>query len=140
MLRKALEQKPDSPNSQLGLAKALLAQNKTEEALELLKAIPSGREYSQAQQILPYAQCLVQYKVDLLPEGSDLDAILKNSIRLASQGKFPIALDGLIDILREDKHYRDGLVKEIILGILEIMGSEDPQTREYRSELASVLF
>ncbi len=139
-LRKALVQKPDSPSSQLGLAKALLAQNKIKEALELIKDIPSGREYSQAQQILPLAECLQRFQQNLLPEESSLDAIFKNSIRFASQGKFPIALDGLLDILREDKRYRAGEVKQIILGILEIMGNEDPQTREYRSELASVLF
>lgn len=140
VLRKALEQKPESVSIQLGLAKALLALNQPEEALELLKTIPSGREFNQAQLLLPYANCLIEYQQDLLPDETNLDAIFKNSLRLASQRKFPIALDGLLDILREDKRYQVGLAKQIILAILEIMGEEDPQTREYRTELASVLF
>ena len=35
--------------------------------------------------------------IELLEE-SDLDAIFRNSLHLASQGKFPLALDGLLDI------------------------------------------
>lgn len=140
VLRSALEQKPEFPSIQLGLAKALLALNRPEEAAELLKAIPAGREVSQAELLLPYAQCLLNNQQDLLSNEDRLDAIFKNSMRLASQAKFPIALDGLLDILREDKRYRDGQARQMILAILELMGEEDPQTREYRAELTSVLF
>lgn len=140
VLRKALEQQPESVSIQLGLAKALLAQDKPEEALALLKAIPSGREYNQAQLLLPYAESLLQFKQDLLPDDNNLDAVFRNSLRLAGQGKFPPALDGMLDILRADKHFRGGLVKQVILGILEIMGEDDPQTRSFRAELATVLF
>ncbi len=140
VLRKALEQRPDSAAVQLGLAKTLLAQNQPEEALELLKTIPSGREYNQAQIILPFTNSLLGLKHNLLPEETNLDAIFRNSLRLASQAKYPLALDGMLDILRADKRYRGGLARQVILGILEIMGEEDEQTRAYRAELASVLF
>ena len=140
IFRKAIAQQPESASIQLGLSKALLAQNQPDEALEFLSAIPSGREYSQAQTLLPYAESLIKFEQDMLPEDSNLDAILKNSLRLASRGKFPMSLDGMLDILREDKKFKDGLAKQIILAILELMGDEDPQTREYRAELASVLF
>jgi len=46
----------------------------------------------------------------------------------------------MLDILRADKRFRGGLVKQVILGILEIMGEDDPQTRSFRAELATVLF
>lgn len=140
ILRKVITQMPDSPSAQLGLAKALLGQNQSTEALELLKSIPSGREYTQAQVLLPYAECLLHSQQHILPEEQDLDAIFRNSIHLASQARFPLALDGFLDILRQDKRYRNDLAKQCILAILEILGDEDPQTREYRSELASVLF
>jgi putative thioredoxin len=140
ILRKALVQKPETPEIELGLAKALLALNQPQEALDLLESIPSGREYAQAQLLLPYTQSLLEHQKGLLPDESTLDAVFANSLRLASQGKFAMAVDGLLDILREDKKFKGGLVKQIILGILEIMGEADPQTREYRAELASVLF
>jgi putative thioredoxin len=49
-------------------------------------------------------------------------------------------MDGLLDVLREDKRYRDGLPKDILLAIFALLGDEDALTREYRNELASVLF
>jgi putative thioredoxin len=140
ILREALEQRPAEPAIQLGLSKALLAQNQPEEAMELLKDIPSGREFAQAELLIPYAQSLFDAQQDLLPEESTQDAIFKNSLRLSSQGKFPIALDGFLDILREDKRYQNGRARQVVLAILEIMGDEDPQTRDYRAELNSVLF
>ena len=139
-LRAALEQKPDSPAIQLSLAKALLAQNQAEEVLRLLEEIPSGREFAQAEILVPFAQSLIDAQADILPDESTLDAIFKNSLRLAGQAKFPIAMDGLLDILRENKRYQNGRARQVILAILEIMGEEDPQTRDYRAELNSVLY
>jgi putative thioredoxin len=43
VLRNVLDQMPDSPEVQLGLAKALLAQDKPQEALELLESVTTGR-------------------------------------------------------------------------------------------------
>ena len=140
ILRKVLEEKTDSPAAMLSLAKALLAQNQPGEAMELLESIPSVREINQAELLKPFAKILIDYHQENLPNENDLDAIFYNSIRLSSQAKYPIALDGLLDILRQDKHYRGKTAQQVILGILEIMGREDPDTRAYRTELASVLF
>jgi putative thioredoxin len=139
-LRSALSQKPESSAARLGLAKSLLAQNNSVEALELLTDFPDSRELHTAELLKPLALALQNLNNGQIPMESDLDAIFQNSVRLASQSKFPLALDGLLDILRQDKHYRNKLARDVILGILELMGSEDPQTREYRSELASALF
>ena len=139
-LRSALSQKPESAAARLGLAKSLLAQNNPDEALDLLTDFPESRELHTAELLKPLALALQDLTNNVLPDESDLDAIFRNSVHLASQGKFPLALDGLLDILRQDKHYRNKLARDVILGILELMGSEDPQTREYRSELASALF
>ncbi len=140
ILSNALYQKPDSAAAQLGLAKSLLAQGKPEEALKYLEEIPDSRELHSAELLKPLAQALQHLNNGDLPEDSDLDAVFHNSLHLAGQGKFPLALDGFLDILRQDKHYRNKLARDVILGILELMGSEDPMTREYRSELASALF
>jgi putative thioredoxin len=75
-----------------------------------------------------------------LPDESDLDAAFYNAIRLASRGKLAPALDGLLDILRQNKSFRNGKARQIILALLELMGEDNPLTRDYRSELASVLF
>lgn len=140
VLRNALSQKPESAQALLNLAKALLAQGKPIEAITSLDAIPPSRETQSVSLLRPFALQLNEFKENALPDDNPLDAVFRNSLRLASQAKFPLALDGLLDILREDKRYRNGKAKEVILGILELMGSEDPLTRDYRSELASALF
>ena len=50
------------------------------------------------------------------------------------------ALDGWIDVLRQDKRYRKGEPKEVILAVFDLLGEGDPLTQAYRSELAMVLF
>ena len=138
--RKTLEHNTDSSAARLGLAKALLAQNHPQDALNELDAVISGKETAQVKILRPYAETLANLHDGNLFIKKELDAVLMNSIKLAGQGKFSIALDGLLDILRMDKNYQDGLVRGIVLAILELNGSEDPETREYRSELAAILF
>jgi len=140
ILRNILAQNPNLDAAHLGLAKCLLAQGKAGEAINHLNEIPAGRAFNVAAMIKPYAEALDSLQNDEILLETDLDAVFANSLRLAGQGKFLLALDGLLDILRENKVYRNKLAHNVILGILEIMGNEDPQTREYRAELASVLF
>ena len=140
ILRKVLDEKIDSPAALLGLAKALLAQDQPVEAMEALERISSAREVNQAELLKPFTRILIDFHKENLPNENDLDAIFLNSIHLSSQAKYPIALDGLLDIMRQNKQYRGKTAQQVILSILEIMGEEDPDTRAYRAELASVLF
>jgi putative thioredoxin len=140
ILSAAFYQKPDSAVAQLGLAKSLLAQGKADEALDILNKIPDSRELHSAGLLKPLALALKQFQANSLPDESNLDAIFQNSLRLTAQGKFPLALDGFLEIIRQNKNYREKLSRDIVLSILELMGEEDPQTRVYRSELASALF
>jgi len=139
-LRDILDKDSESPDAMLGLAKALLAQDKAAEAMDHLLEITSPRVLNTVEILKPYAQTLIDFHTEMLPMENDLDAIFFNSIRLASHTKYPMALDGLLDLLRQDKHYRGKTAQNVILAILEIMGEEDPDTRAYRAELASVLF
>jgi putative thioredoxin len=72
--------------------------------------------------------------------GDPLQASLHQAGRLIIRGNLPAAMDGLIDILRQDKHYRGGLPKNLLLALFALLGDDDPLTRQYRDELASVLF
>jgi putative thioredoxin len=59
---------------------------------------------------------------------------------LISRGNLEAAMDGILDILRQDKRYRSGEPRRILLAIFEILGENNPVTRQYRSEMATVLF
>lgn len=138
--REALQQNPENPVSLFGLAKTLLSQGEAREALAILRRFPPSRLFTRAEQLVDLAQSFIDLDQDKLPNETPLDTAFSNSIRLAKRGNLPAAMDGLLDILRQDRRYRGGKAHRVCLGILELMGEEDPQTRTYRSELGSVLF
>lgn len=135
-----LEQTPQQPESLLGLAIALLGQGYGSEANQILRDFPTSREYTRAQLLRPLAEAFEKSDAGQLPDETDLDAAYANSVRLAGRGNLPAALDGLLDILRQDKHFRHDLARQVFLGLLELLGESDPQSRAYRSELSATLF
>jgi putative thioredoxin len=46
----------------------------------------------------------------------------------------------MLDILRQDKHYRSDGVRRVVLALLEVLGEENPHTPDYRRELSTILF
>jgi len=119
---------------------ALLGQGYGTAALEILRNFPASREYARAQQLLPLAEALKNSEDGSLPGETDLDIAYAQAIRLAGRGNLPAALDGLLDILRQNKTYRQGAARQAIVALLELLGPNDPQSRAYRSELAAILF
>ena len=67
-------------------------------------------------------------------------AAYQNGLRLAMKGNILAALDGFLDILRKDKHYHNDEVKEVYIALLEILGENHPEVRQYRSDLSNALF
>jgi putative thioredoxin len=138
--RETLEHEPEQPAAMLGLVKALLGQNKYQEALFLLRRFPASKQYNDAEKLQPYADALAAQANHRLPDETDADAMFENSIRLAGRGKFAPALDGLMELLRQDRNYRSGKARQIVIALLDLLGDDDPLTRQYRAELASILF
>jgi len=138
--RKLAEEEPDNAAVQLGLVKSILAQGKGGEATFILRNFQPSKEYAAAQKLLPLADALVKFDHNQLPEETDLDATFRVSLRLAHRANLEAAMDGLLDILRQDKRYRNNLARQVMLSLLELYGPEDATGRQYRNELASVLF
>jgi putative thioredoxin len=138
--RQVLDKDPDQSAALLGLSKSLLIQGESFEALGILESFPASRDYSAAQTLLPLAEA-VEREGNGDPWTDDpLDAAFNRAIRLVGRGNLPAALDGLMDILRENKNYRNGAARKVILSIFELLGEDSTLTRQYRQELASVLF
>lgn len=140
MFRDLLSTNPDQTEGLLGLAKTLLGKGEPHEARYILNNFPTSRQFQQAKILLPYAETLIDYKDKTLPDETDLDAIFHNSIHLAARGNMPAALDGLLGVLRQNRHYRDDIARLVMLSLLDLMGDQHPDTRHYRQELASTLF
>lgn len=139
--RQVLEDQPDNAAAALGLVKSLLAQGHGCEVIDLLDHFPGGIEIATAEKLKPLANLLCEVEPNEPPiADSDLDAFFYQAGRLLARGQWEAGLDGLLEILRRDKRYRKGEPRLVILSVFELLGEDDPRTRTYRQELASVLF
>jgi putative thioredoxin len=142
LLRRMLEDFPAHKHIGYQLARALLGQARGCEALPYLQSITDGAELIAAERLMILAHYLCRVET---AEGEDddlppLEALYNHSALLIKRGNLEAALDGLIDVLRQDKKYRDGEARNVILAIFELLGDGDDLTQSYRRELAMVLF
>lgn len=136
----ALELNDQHPASLLGIMKVSLLKGQSANAMQIYKAFPASQEYNAAEQLVPLIKAMEDFRNNKLPMESDLDTAFSNSLRLASRSNIFASIDGLLDVLRQDKRYRKDRAKHVILGLLELLDPEGEQTRKYRSELAAILF
>jgi putative thioredoxin len=139
--RVILDTSPHHQEAKLGLARALLAQGLGCEAQELLQEIHQGPGLVQVNRLLPLATYLCNLETDFDDlEMEPLEAQYWQAGRLLQRGNVEAAMDGYLDILRQDKQFRGGEPKQILLGLFDLLGDDDPLTGNYRRELAMILF
>jgi putative thioredoxin len=138
--REVLDDVPGSPAALLGLAKALLLQGRSNEAGLVLLDFPASRELSKVELLRSLVEAMNRLENGEGLSDDPLYAAFENALRLIKRGNVEAALDGLLDVIRQDKRYRNGLARQVFVAVLELMGEENPSTREYRNELAAVLF
>lgn len=139
--RQILEREEGSGPAALGLLHSLLMQGRGKESVEVLRTFPRSNEAVAAERLKPLSELLAEVEGDgPRAEEDPLAAAYYQAGRLIGRGNLPGAMDGLIEILRQDKHYRGGHPKAVLLALFALLGDEHPLTRQYRDELASVLF
>lgn len=138
LFRVVLQQDPDNPQALLGLARSHLAQGHPELALPILREFPPSSEYLVAEKLVPLAEAMagnVESDTD-----DDWAAVYANALRLAGRGQLPAALDGVFEVLKNDKQYRDGQARKVAVALLHVLGDEHLLSASYRAELSSLLF
>lgn len=139
-LARFLEKFPGHPGALLGMARSLLAQGYLPEAQRILLEFPASKEYNTAEAMLPLVKALNRARGEHALPDEPLAAAYSNALRLALRGNFEAAMDGMLDVLRQDKRYLDGEVRKVLLGMFELLGAKSELTSQYRNELAMVLF
>ncbi len=123
--RDALETDAGNREARLGLGRVLAETGREDEARETLMPLLPDPD---AERVL--AELEVRSWAELSEPGT-----LASAKRLAAQGRFREALDGMLGSLSDDPDARPA-----VLDVFAILGDEDPLVTEYRRKLANALF
>jgi putative thioredoxin len=135
-----LAKSPNQPAGLLGLLKSSLMQGLFPEAKQIMNEFPPSQEFAHMELLHPLFDALSREEINQPIDDDILDAAYRNALRLMMRGNLPATMDGLMDILRQNKHYRYDEARKVLLGLFEVLGDNHPLTQQYRRELAMVLF
>jgi len=131
---------PENPGAKLLLAKSLIWQGEYLEALTIIHHFPTSTEYQGAERLSPLVEGLFKEFDPGQQSENPLDPHYYRSLHLIQIGNIEAALDGMLEILKQDKGYRSGQPRKIILGVFELLGNDHPLVIDYRAQLANALF
>ena len=148
LFQSILETDPSHAKSLLGLGRLAMNAGDNEAALEFLDKISMvADERKEADRLIARlklhggaTQDLTALCAKVDAEPKNLDARFELAQALAGAEKYQEALAELLVIVKTDRSFQDDGARKAMVQIFEVLGSEDPLTDQYRSELAKVLF
>jgi putative thioredoxin len=143
LAKKALEKVPGDEHALEILAVAAMATGRVDNALDLVNRMESpskDMEFLVGGAEFWRLAAEARSRTKTPQPGHDLDAKISDAASHASRGEFPQALDLLLDIVEENKSFRDGLARKAIVSLFVVMGLTNPVVKEYQSRLARLLF
>lgn len=145
LLTQASNQMPDV-RLKLALARALLSQNQSESAEQLLNALDA----SDPEVVALKARIGMQSKLAGLPSESELVARLsanpKDSearyqlaMRFMGEQDYARAMDELLNLMRLDAQYEDQVARKTLLDTFNLLGDQPALVAQYRKKLFTLL-
>ncbi len=143
-----LGSEPNHPKALLGLGRLLMDEGAHGAALERLDKIPIvADERKEADRLIARlklqetgAQDENALRAKLKSDPGDLEARFELAQALAAKERYEEALREFLIIVKSDRTFEDDGARKAMIQIFEVLGSENPLTDKYRSELAKVLF
>jgi putative thioredoxin len=141
---------PDNPAAVAGLAQAMLAQGRPDEAEAALAALPEDKAKDPA---VTRARAGIALTKEAQPV-AELDALAAEVERdpdnhekrfelaggLMAAGNHDAAADALLEIISRDRAWNDGAARDRLLKLFEAVGIDDPWTAGQRRKLSAILF
>lgn len=149
IFRQVLEMAPDNPEVIGGLARALLAGGRPDEARTLLDSAPEAASrtapIARARAALDLATAApvgatAELEARVGRDPDDHDARLELATALIAAGERDRAADALLDSIARDKDWNEGAARKRLLQLIEVQGLEDPWGRAQRRRLSALLF
>ncbi|RMG35724.1 MAG: co-chaperone YbbN [Planctomycetota bacterium] len=148
--RTALQLESDAADAKIGLAEALVAQRRTDEAAEIIAELESrGFLEPEAQRIKSTLELeqqsteagdVAEARRAAEANPDDLSLKMRLAEALVGANKYREALDVCLEVVERDKSGVGQQAKELMLKVFEKLGPENPMTTEYRRKLATILY
>jgi putative thioredoxin len=127
---------PSDPASRLRQARQFLGQGQGCEAHSLLANFPAGPEAGQAQKLLPLAKFLCDVsRGQKLSDQADLDVLYRQAADALRRREPSATLYHLLVALNQEQPARKNQVKDVMLGIFELLGESNAIVQQYRQQL-----
>jgi putative thioredoxin len=141
---------PDNPDAVSGLARALIAAGRIDEARSLLDSLPEElaghAALAQAKSALaiaemaPVAGETADLERRIAADAEDHEARYELAAALMAQGERDRAADALLESIARDRDWNEGAARKRLLQFIEAVGLEDPWAGTQRRRLSAILF
>ena len=145
-----VEVDPKNPLGHAGLIRAMMGENKTDEALNYIEALDAALKNSNEVSGLKAALELLESEsnsedLELLRQNldndpEDPDARYDLAVSLYGKGKVEESIDMLVELVKTHGQWNEDAARSQLLKIFEARGHLDEHTIEGRRKLSSVLF
>lgn len=145
LLAQAVEQLPDDIDLQIDLARVLLQKNLASEAKAVLDNLPeadkarpdvkglmSGLSFSE---VAPSAEQLAA-----LGDREDSEANYLKAMAALLQSDYEQALERLLNLLRDDRSYQEGVAHKTLLEVFAMLGEGNPLVIKARRKLYTLMY
>lgn len=149
IFQQIFEMAPENPEAISGLARALLAAGRADEARARLTDLPEKVEkdpaIARARSALALAELApsgdpAAFEARIAADPDDLEARYELAGIYAARGDRDAAADQLLDSIGRDREWNEGAARKRLLQLLEAVGLEDPWAGAQRRRLSAILF
>jgi putative thioredoxin len=149
IFQQIFEMAPENPEVIGGLARALLAAGRPDEARARLGELPEKVEkdpaIARARSALALAEIApagdpAAFEARIAKDPDDLEARYELAGILAARGERDAAADQLLESIGRDREWNEGAARKRLLQLLEAVGLEDPWAGAQRRRLSAILF
>lgn len=149
--RQVLRQRPRHERASVGVARLLAARGADDEAGAVLAQVAPGTELRDEIDRLEAVLKLRRFsravgaaeeelRAELARDGDAAEASYRLGVVLAAQGRYPEALEALLEAARRDKKLGASKVREAMVQVFFALGTRDPLSDRFRSELARTIY
>jgi putative thioredoxin len=150
LIQQVLEAEPSNPQAILAFAKLKAALGDMHAASEALDSLPPEEQQKpevaamRAQMLFDKvasgAPSIEDLNAHLLADENNSEARYQLAAQLVMQNQLEPALDHLLTLMRKDREYGDDAARKAMIQVFDILGSDHPITKKYRTRMFNYLY